>query len=179
MNSNGVDILVVVDVQNDFVTGALGSEAAAAKTDAISEKARDFEGTVLLTQDTHSDDYLATMEGEHLPVPHCVKGTWGWQLTDDLAALAEEKGWRTFEKPTFASKELADFLVALNAEEPIRSIELIGFCTDICVISNALMIKGVLPEVPISVNESLCAATSDETQAASLLVLRSNHIDIV
>ena len=179
MSTGGIDVLVIVDVQNDFVTGALGSEAAAAKMDAIMEKVRSFDGLVLLTQDTHDEDYLDTMEGSHLPVAHCVKGTWGWQFTDELTALVSENGWRVFEKPTFASKELADYLVVLNAEDPIRSIELIGFCTDICVISNALMIKGMLPEVSISVDESLCAATSDEAQAASLLVLKSNHIDVV
>lgn len=179
MSAGGIDVLIVVDVQNDFVTGALGSDAAAAKMDAIMSKVRGFDGLVLLTQDTHGEDYLDTMEGSHLPVVHCVKSTWGWQLTDDLAAIVNENDWRVFEKPTFASKELADYLVALNAEEPIHSIELIGFCTDICVISNALMIKGVLPEVPISVNESLCAATTDEAQTASLLVLKSNHIEVV
>lgn len=170
------DVLIVVDVQNDFTTGALGNPDAAAKIEAIEQKARDFVGTVILTQDTHGADYLETSEGQNLPVEHCVKGTEGWELSGDLTCLAQERAWKIYEKPTFGSTELACDLVAMNDVRPIDSIELVGFCTDICVVSNALMIKAFLPEVGVRVDANLCAGTSSGAHEAALTTMRSCQI---
>lgn len=169
-------VLVVVDVQNDFVTGSLGNPQAEAVVAAIVEHARDFDGTVVLTQDTHDDGYLATNEGRNLPVEHCLRGTWGWELVDDLRALAEARGWKSYEKPTFGSTELARDLVALNEREPIGSVELIGFCTDICVVSNALLIKAHLPETNVKVTPELCAGVTPRSHDAALQTMRSCQI---
>lgn len=176
LTEQGIDVLVVVDVQNDFVTGSLGNPQAASTVDAIVEHARDFEGTVVLTQDTHAEDYLSTQEGRNLPVEHCLRGTDGWQLTDALGELARERGWKTYEKPTFGSVELARDLATLAKTEPIRSVELIGFCTDICVVSNALLIKAFLPEVEVKVLPELCAGVTPESHEAALRTMRSCQI---
>ena len=168
--------MIIIDVQNDFTTGALGNPDAAAKVAAIVAKAQDFEGAVVLTQDTHRTDYLKTAEGRNLPVEHCVKGTEGWELSDELQELAAEQGWKIYEKPTFGSIALAQDLVAMDAADPIDSIELVGFCTDICVVSNALLVKAYLPEVEIRVDADLCAGTTPEAHEAALATLRSCHI---
>lgn len=172
----GRDVLVVVDVQNDFVTGALGNEDAAARVGAIVEAARGFDGEVLLTQDTHEPDYLRTLEGRHLPVEHCIRGTWGWQLVDDLNGLARERGWKVYEKPTFGSVELARDLAAASEQEAIASVELIGFCTDICVVSNALLIRAHLPEAEVRVNGDLCAGVTPDSHEAALQTMRSCQV---
>lgn len=171
------NVLIIVDVQNDFVTGALGSEDAAAVTDAIIERAARFEGTVMLTQDTHEEDYLGTQEGRRLPVEHCLRGSWGWQLVDGLQKLAESRNWKTYEKPTFGSVELARDLAARHEQRPFASVELIGFCTDICVVSNALLIKAFLPDVPVKVDAALCAGVTPASHAAALSTMASCQID--
>lgn len=173
----GVDVLVIVDVQVDFTTGSLGNEIAASKVGDIIKKALAFDGIVVLTQDTHSADYLNTQEGKRLPVEHCIEGTPGIEFAGGLGEHAKRRGWRVYQKPTFGSVDLVKDLVELNEGTPIRSIELIGFCTDICVVSNALLIKASLPEVPVRVDADLCAGVTPDTHDAALATMRSCQIE--
>lgn len=170
--------LVVIDVQNDFTTGSLGSPDAAAKVPNILAKAATFNGTVILTQDTHGEDYLETEEGHHLPVEHCILKTEGWQLAPGLPELAEARGWKAYEKPTFGSVALARDLAALHQQGALDSVELVGFCTDICVVSNALLIKAFAPELKVTVDAALCAGTTPEAHEAALATLRSCQVDV-
>ncbi|WP_321973251.1 isochorismatase family cysteine hydrolase [Paratractidigestivibacter sp.] len=170
--------LLVIDMQNDFVDGALGTPEAGAIVDAVAERARGFEGQVVFTRDTHGPDYLQTQEGKNLPVTHCVRGTAGWELAPALAEVRSELGAPVIDKPTFGSTELVAWLVARNAEAPIDSIELCGLCTDICVVSNALLIKADLPEVPLCVDSKLCAGVTPQSHEAALSTMRSCQVDV-
>lgn len=171
--------LIVIDMQNDFIDGALGTPEAQAIAPALIDAARAFDGELLFTLDTHGENYLETQEGAHLPVPHCIKGTPGWELIPELAEIQRERDARIFEKPTFGSTELAHYLVQRNAAEPIESIELVGVCTDICVVSNALLIKAALPEVPVRVAPSLCAGVTPEAHEAALTTMASCQVEMV
>lgn len=173
------DYLIVVDAQNDFVTGSLGSEQAQEAMVHAVECVKEHNGPVIFTMDTHHQDYLDTQEGQILPVVHCIEGEDGWRLIPQMEALQEELDAPIFEKLTFASVQLAEYLKQKNAEEPIDSIQLIGLCTDICVVSNALTIKGFLPDVPISVSEQCCAGVTPESHDAALQTMRSCQIQIV
>ena len=144
---NAKNVLVVVDMQKDFIDGALGTKEAVEIVDNVAEMIKGFDGEVVFTRDTHFDNYLETQEGKKLPVPHCIKGSEGWEIDKKLEALRLE-GMKVFDKLTFGSMELADYLKSLPA---LESVTLIGLCTDICVISNALLIKSALTEVKISV----------------------------
>ena len=137
------DILVVVDMQNDFIDGTLGTKEAVAIVPKVEEKIRNFKGTVLFTRDTHETWYLDTQEGKKLPVPHCIRNTEGWQIRSELDKLRKTE---PIDKDTFGSTDLADELVAMNIDDEIGSITFVGLCTDICVISNALLVKASLPE---------------------------------
>lgn len=170
--------LVVVDMQNDFVDGSLGTKEAEAIVDGVAEYARAFEGSVVFTYDTHGEDYLSTQEGRKLPVPHCIKGTEGWELTPKLEEVRARLGAKVFEKPTFGSTALAAWLVGQNASEGVESVELCGLCTDICVVSNALLIKASLPEVPVRVNPALCAGVTPESHQAALATMASCQVDV-
>lgn len=170
--------LIVIDMQNDFVTGALGTAEAQGIAPAVVEAARTFDGEVLFTLDTHGEDYPETQEGRNLPVPHCIKGSEGWQLIPELPDVQRERDARVFEKPTFGSTELVHYLTHANAAEPIESIELIGVCTDICVVSNALLIKAALPEVPVSVDARLCAGVTPDAHEAALATMRSCQVQV-
>ena len=174
----GKRYLIVIDIQNDFVTGSLGTPEAEAIVEPATAKARSFDGEVVFTKDTHGEDYLETQEGRNLPVPHCIKGSWGWELVDGLEEVRRERGARVFEKVTFGSTDLAEMLTAQNAEDPIESIELIGLCTDICVVSNALLIKAFMPEVPVGVDASCCAGVTPEAHEAALVTMRSCQIHV-
>ena len=155
--------LIVVDMQNDFIDGALGTKEAVAIVPKVKAKIESFDGKVIFTRDTHSEDYLATQEGKNLPVEHCIKGTDGWQIRDELDALRKSEA---VDKPSFGSVELAEMLK--NEKEDIESIELIGLCTDICVISNAMIIKAYLPETPIEIDASCCAGVTPESHNRAL-----------
>ncbi len=168
--------LVVVDMQNDFVTGSLGTKEAEAITKAAVQKVTGFQGTVVFTQDTHTEHYLDTQEGKLLPVKHCIKGTEGWQLIPELKAFQEQYRCPVFEKNTFGSTALAQFLLEEDQKRHLDSVELIGLCTDICVISNALLIKAFLPELPVSVDASCCAGVSPEKHEAALRTMESCQI---
>ena len=170
--------LVVIDVQNDFVSGSLGTPEAQAMLPRLEEKLRGFEGCVWMTLDTHGADYMDTQEGKHLPVPHCVRGTEGWQLAGELGKLAESLGAGIVEKPTFGSEELVASLKALYEAGELESIELVGLCTDICVVSNALMLKAAMPELPMSVDSACCAGVTPQKHKAALEVMRSCQIAV-
>ncbi|MFR5887992.1 MAG: cysteine hydrolase family protein [Oscillospiraceae bacterium] len=170
--------LVVIDVQNDFVSGSLGTPEAQAMLPRLEEKLRGFEGCVWMTLDTHGADYMDTQEGKHLPVPHCVRETEGWQLAGELGKLAESLGAGIVEKPTFGSEELVASLKALYEAGELESIELVGLCTDICVVSNALMLKAAMPELPMSVDSACCAGVTPQKHEAALEVMRSCQIAV-
>ena len=165
--------LVVIDVQNDFVTGSLGTAEAVEMLPRLLEKMRSFEGAILMTQDTHGADYLSTQEGRILPVEHCIEGTEGWRFPAEVEALRESRGARVYEKPTFGSTRLVSELKRLYDGAELESVELVGLCTDICVISNALMIKAAMPELPVYVEPACCAGVTPEKHEAALEVMRS------
>lgn len=175
----GQRYLVVVDMQHDFVDGALGTPEAQAIVASVAAKVQAFDGTVVFTKDTHYSDYLQTLEGKNLPVEHCLHGTPGWELMPELQAIRDERNSFVFEKTTFASLDLAMWLAEENVAEPIESIELIGLCTDICVVSNALLIKGWIPEVPLKVDASLCAGVTPDSHKAALATLRSCQVEVI
>lgn len=169
-------ILLVIDMQKDFVDGALGTPEAVRIVPRVVEKIRSYPaGQVLATRDTHGEDYLSTQEGQNLPVVHCVKGTPGWELVPEVAAALSDA--EVVDKPTFGSVALAQRLAALNREEPI-AVELVGLCTDICVVSNALLLKAYLPEVPVSVDSRCCAGVTPESHQAALDTMRSCQIAV-
>ena len=165
--------LVVIDVQNDFVTGSLGTAEAVEMLPRLLEKMGSFEGAILMTQDTHGADYLSTQEGRMLPVEHCIEGTEGWRFPAEVEALRESRGARVYEKPTFGSTRLVSELKRLYDGAELESVELVGLCTDICVISNALMIKAAMPELPVYVDPSCCAGVTPEKHRAALEVMSS------
>ena len=170
-------ILIVIDMQNDFIDAALGTKEAEAIVDAVKEKIRAYPAeNVIATMDTHGEDYMQTQEGKYLPVPHCIKGSDGWQIRPDIAELLD--GVKIYEKPTFGSTEMAAELKAIAEKEEIE-LELIGLCTDICVVSNALLLKAFMPEVKISVDALCCAGVTPEKHLAALETMRSCQIQIV
>ncbi len=170
--------LIIVDMQNDFITGSLGTKEAQAILPAVIRKAQCLEGEIIFTRDTHTADYLATQEGKNLPVEHCIEGTWGWQIADGLKELAEEKSCRIFDKPAFGSVDLAQALASENEKNPIEEIELCGLCTDICVISNAFLIKAWMPEVPVSVDASCCAGVTPESHLNALAAMKMCQVAV-
>lgn len=171
-------ILIVVDMQKDFVTGALGSAQAQSILPKVAEKVKSFEGRLIFTMDTHGEDYFETQEGRRLPVKHCVKGTDGWKAEGILEEYAKAKKAAVYEKPTFGSIALAQDLRSLNEQQAIDAIELVGVCTDICVISNALLLKAYLPEVTIRVDASCCAGVTVQKHEAALETMRSCQIEV-
>lgn len=169
-------VLVVIDMQIDFIDGVLGTKEAVAIVPNVIEKINNFEGKILATRDTHSDNYLESSEGRKLPVTHCVKGTVGWQLHPQINKLLKEA---PIDKPTFGSTKLGDVLRNLHKETPIESITLIGVCTDICVISNAMLVKAFLPEVPVVVDASCCAGVTPESHKQALEAMKVCQIDVI
>ncbi|MBD5160688.1 MAG: cysteine hydrolase [Oscillibacter sp.] len=169
-------ILVVVDMQNDFIDGALGTAEAAVIVPKVVEKIRGWTGEVYATQDTHQADYLTTQEGRNLPVPHCVEGTHGWDLAPAVREALTD--FTCLTKPTFGSRSLAETLVIAHQHQPIEEIVLVGLCTDICVISNALLLKAFLPEVPIRVDAACCAGVTPESHRNALAAMRQCQIAV-
>ena len=179
-------VLVIVDMQNDFISGSLGTKEAVAIVDQVVQKIRNAsDALVLFTLDTHQEDYLDTPEGQKLPVIHCLEGSDGWQIHQDVFNAWNEKKDRivvpelvnnSFNKPVFGSVALVDFLK--SQAETITEIELIGVCTDICVISNAIMIKNTLPHIKISVDSSCCAGVTPESHKEALNTMKMCQIDV-
>ena len=169
--------LVVVDMQKDFVDGALGSREAVAIVPAVVKKIADFNGEIFVTYDTHFGNYMQTNEGKHLPVPHCIKGTDGWQLNNDVENALSGKKFTKVEKNTFGSVDLPK-LIEQAADGDDFAVELIGLCTDICVVSNALLIKATFPEAPIAVDAGCCAGVTPQAHEAALATMASCQITI-
>ena len=170
-------LLIVIDMQNDFIDAALGTKEAVSIVEAGEEKIRSYPAAdVIATMDTHGENYMDTQEGKYLPVPHCIRGTEGWKIRPDIEDLL--KGAKIYEKPTFGSVKMAADLKALSEKEEIE-LELIGLCTDICVASNALLLKAVMPEVKISVDPVCCAGVTPEKHEAALETMRSCQIQVV
>ena len=169
-------LLVVVDMQKDFIDGALGTGEAVKILEPVKEKirkAKDQGRDIVFTKDTHYKDYLMTQEGRKLPVPHCVKGTEGWELDEGLQELARD--CTVLEKPSFGSMELAGLAQKAGYEE----IELIGLCTDICVISNAMILKAALPEAVVRVDSSCCAGVTPESHRNALEAMKVCQIEVI
>lgn len=180
-----IDMLIVVDMQRDFVSGALGSEEARAIVPSVAARIRRAkeEGTqVVFTLDTHTEDYMETREGRFLPVAHCIQGSAGWALEPDVAKECA-RGMISFEKPTFGSTALMHHVAAIAGQKGCiggkgLTVELCGVCTDICVVSNAMLIKATLPEADLIVDSALCAGVTPAKHAAALETMRSCQIDV-
>jgi len=173
-------LLVVVDMQNDFISGVLGTEEALEIVPNVVGKIRSYRDAgekIVFTQDTHFPNYLETLEGKNLPIEHCLKGSWGWEFVEEIKALVSLEKHQIFEKHTFACLEMARTLCE-SLEEAYSSIEIVGLCTDICVVSNALLLKAFLPETPISVSASCCAGIAPHIHEAALRILESCQIEI-
>lgn len=164
--------LIVVDMQNDFISGSLGSPQATAIVPHVADKVASFNGTVIFTRDTHGEDYMQTQEGRNLPVKHCIKDTEGWQICNELMPFAE----RVVDKGTFGSTALPNIMRAYG--DPIEEVELCGLCTDICVISNAMLLKAAFPEVRIVVDSTCCAGVTDESHRTALNAMKAVQIEI-
>ena len=171
-------MLIVIDMQNNFVDGALGTLEAQAIVPKVIDKIKNFTGQVMYTRDTHTEEYLDTQEGKNLPVPHCIYDTEGWQLVDGIKELAEKSGSLVFDKPTFGSMSLSGCLNGINKVAKIDDLELVGLCTDICVISNALLLKATMPEVKISVDASCCAGVTPESHENALKAMQACQVEI-
>lgn len=178
-------ILIVVDMQNDFITGSLGTKEAIAILPNVLKKIREYDiNDIYVTKDTHQTDYLSTNEGLHLPVEHCIENTWGWELQEDVQDAV--KGAVIVNKPTFGSTELAALLTQVYHELPASangtkelSVELIGLCTDICVVSNALLLKAQMPEITIRVDSTCCAGVTPESHEAALTTMKMCQIGVI
>ena len=174
-------ILIVVDMQNDFIDGALGTKEAQEIVPKVAEKIRQFDGKVIYTRDTHEENYLETQEGKNLPVLHCVRGTKGWELHPEIEAFHPE---RIINKPTFGSVDLVyklrEYMMdrAVLSEDQIESVTLVGLCTDICVISNAMLLKAFLPEIPVIVDASCCAGVTPQSHKNALEAMKMCQIQI-
>ena len=166
-------LLIVIDMQKDFVTGVLGTKEAVAIVEKVIERiqtAREQGDEIVFTRDTHGENYSSTQEGKNLPVPHCIKNTDGWQIIDGLY-----NGELVFDKPTFGSVALAEYVKANAFDE----VELIGVCTDICVVSNAMLLKAYCPEMKVSVKEDCCAGVTKDNHQAAIQTMRSCQVMIV
>jgi len=180
-------ILIVVDMQNDFINGSLGTSEAEAIVDNVVERISKSEGELILfTLDTHNDDYLETPEGKKLPVKHCIKGTDGWLLNPRVkqawldhpnTVIHPSLKENSFEKPVFGSTSLVKFLEIIKSD--IQEIEVLGLCTDICVVSNAIMIKNTLPEIKIGVNKNCSAGVTPKSHEEALNVMTMCQIEVV
>ena len=166
-------ILVVVDMQKDFIDGALGTAEAVAIVPYVKQVIETFDGKVLFTRDTHFEDYMQTQEGKNLPVMHCVKGTPGWEIHPELEALRKTAA---IDKLTFGSSELPKILAR---EEHIESITFLGLCTDICVISNVMITKAFFPEVPMIVDAKGCAGVTPESHKNALAAMKMCQVAVI
>jgi len=178
-------ILVVVDMQNDFIDGALGTDEAVKIVPKVAEKIENFDGKVFYTRDTHEENYMETQEGKNLPVPHCIRGTKGWELCREVEELRAEGGKdQVTDKPSFGSIELGYAIREYMMEQrvltkgEIESITLIGLCTDICVISNAMILKAFFPEIPVIVDAACCAGVTPASHKNALEAMKMCQIKI-
>lgn len=168
-----MDVLLVIDLQNDFVDGALGNKGNDKIVKPIENLVENFDGEVIFTRDTHDENYLESLEGSHLPVKHCIKNSKGWQIKIDT------KNHKIIDKPSFGSYELVEYLKKLNEKEKIENIYMVGICTDICVLSNAILIKNALLNTEVTVIEDLCKATNEKNHKIALEAMKSCQLNIV
>ena len=166
-------LLIVVDMQNDFVTGVLGTKEAQMIVPDMVEYIKSFDGQIVFTRDTHDENYLSTEEGKKLPVVHCIKGTEGWEIIPELQFLTKDRD--IYDKPSFGSLALADTLRSTSFSE----IQLCGVCTGICVISNAILAKAAEPDTPVKVLGKLCACVTPESHNTALEAMKTCQIDII
>lgn len=168
-----MDVLLVIDLQNDFVDGALGNKGNDKIVKPIESLVENFDGEVIFTRDTHDENYLESLEGTHLPVKHCIKNSKGWQIKIDT------KNHKIIDKPSFGSYELVEYLKKLNEKEKIENIYMVGICTDICVLSNAILIKNALLNTEVTVIEDLCKATNEKNHKIALEAMKSCQVNII
>ncbi len=172
-----MNVLIVVDMQNDFIDGALGTKEAKEIVPKAAEKIKSFDGRVIATRDTHEENYLDTQEGRKLPVKHCIRGTAGWEIRSEIQELIREL---PMDKLTFGCLDLGNALQKYDEwQEKIESVTLIGLCTDICVISNAMIVKAALPETRVIVDASCCAGVTPESHKQALEAMKVCQIEVV
>lgn len=162
--------LIVVDMQKDFIDGALGTKEAVAIVENVKKKIAEYQAAgdeIIFTRDTHQADYLNTNEGKHLPVEHCIEGTDGWKIAEGL----EVPGAIYINKPTFGYLNWADY--------KLEEVEMVGLCTDICVVSNALIIKANFPEIKVTVDASCCAGVTPESHNAALTTMKMCQVEVI
>ena len=179
MEVKNMKTLIVIDMQNDFIDGALGSKEAQAIVPNVKKKIEEYVASgdeVIFTRDTHGEQYLETNEGKHLPVPHCIKNTEGWNIIPEIDIPDREH----IDKPTFGYPDWeitgqdGDF-----TDRNFEEIEIIGVCTDICVVSNALILKAFYPEINITVDASCCAGVTPESHQAALTTMKMCQINVI
>lgn len=168
-----MDVLLVIDLQNDFIDGALGNKGNDKIVKPIESLVENFDGEVIFTRDTHDENYLESLEGSHLPVKHCIKNSKGWQIKIDT------KNHKIIDKPSFGSYELVEYLKKLNEKEKIKNIYMVGICTDICVLSNAILIKNALLNTEVTVIEDLCKATNEKNHKIAIEAMKSCQVNIL
>ena len=171
-------ILIVVDMQNDFINGALGSAEAVAIVDNVVDKINNFTGDIIATYDTHGENYMETLEGKNLPIPHCIKGTEGWKLNEKVQKALNSKGYMAIEKPTFGSVDLIQYIKEKYNTNNIE-IELVGLCTDICVVSNAILLKANFLETKVSVDANCCAGVTPESHNSALTTMKMCQVNVI
>ncbi len=173
-------LLIVVDMQNDFITGNLGTKEAESIVANVVSKIKNYRANgdeVIYTRDTHGENYLETEEGNNLPVVHCIKGTWGWELQKDIE-IARNQGDKIFDKITFGSIALGEYVSNKMKQDNELEVELVGLCTDICVISNALLVKAYCPEIKVSVDANCCAGVTVESHINALNAMKMCQIQV-
>ncbi len=171
-------ILAVIDMQNDFIDGSLGTKEAQEIIGNVAAKIKEYHGgTVFATRDTHGDNYMETSEGRHLPVPHCIKGTEGWEIRQEVAEVLSQVKAEIIDKPAFGSEALAERIAETVCQEEAE-IEFVGLCTDICVVSNVLLVKAKLPEAVIRVDAKCCAGVTPESHEAALLTMKMCQVEV-
>lgn len=167
-------ILIVVDMQNDFINGALGTKEAVEILPNVENIVKDFQGKIIFTKDTHENNYLSTQEGKNLPVEHCIRDTQGWEIASSLLPYVTT----VIEKPTFGSLDLVEYLKKENEKEKIIKITLVGLCTDICVISNAMLIKSAFLDAEIEIISSACAGVTPKSHENALNAMKMCQITV-
>lgn len=172
-------VLCVIDMQNDFITGSLGTPEAQAILPKVEEKidSADPDTIVIFTRDTHTEDYLNTLEGKNLSVPHCIAGTPGWEIAENLTKYFEEALW-VVNKPTFGSIDLMEELKLIKKQYEEIELEFVGLCTGICVLSNSILARTTFPDVKITVDSSCCACVSPESHKTALEAMKLCQIII-
>lgn len=172
-------LLIIIDMQNDFVDGTLGSNEAVAIVDNVVNKIDEFNGEIIVTYDTHQDNYMETREGKYLPVPHCIEGTEGHRLNKSVEDALANRNFYDICKPTFGSTHLVEYIRDIIDDEKNTEVTLIGLCTDICVVSNAMLLKANYPEMDITVDASCCAGVTPDSHKAALTTMKMCQINVI